>query len=164
MLHDCYISAPMFGPNTWNAVVEPASGGGLPRGQSQIVMSLKFKDGGAYEFHSAFERIRDRLHQVMVAAEVDRPANNRSAAAISSMPAVNLSAVHLDELPTYEASGRDQMAPQPEPPTQLSIPQPRAAATAPEAMADGQAPAQGMSSLPMDAPPGYEEAQQQSVQ
>lgn len=159
MLHDCYISTPIFGPNAWNAIVEPANGGGLPSGQSHIVMVMKFKDGGAYEFHSAFERIRDRFHQVMGDAGVDRPLNSRTGQTSTAMAAVNMGAVHLDELPTYEASGRDELAPQPEPPAQPPIPQPEVTAPTSGTTADEQASTHRMNSVPTDAPPGYEEVQ-----
>ena len=84
-LLDSRVSAPFFGPNTWSCSVNPVASGGLPAATSAIEMELVFKDGGAFDFSTIFERVRERVQQVI---------ENGGGAA-----------VHLEDLPTYEDSG-----------------------------------------------------------
>lgn len=159
-LHDSHVTAPLFGPNVWQAVVQPVSGGGLSTTQSHIEIKLTFKDGGAYDFHTKFERMKERFHQAMEAARENDATGGRSG------QIVNMDAVHLDELPTYQDSGRDELAPQPPPPEPLPRPQIQQEDPAPsfEEVVEGRARTQTHSAPPSDAPPGYEETQQQSIQ
>jgi WW domain-binding protein 2 len=167
-LHDSHVSTPLFGPNVWQAVVQPVSGGGLPSTQAHIEISLTFKDGGAYDFHTNFERIKERfLQAVGVARESDVTVSNATSSS-GPMAGLNMDAVHLDDLPTYQDSGRDELAPQPapaaEPPRQPPVQQ-EAPAPSFEEVVGGRIPEQRQSAAPpTDAPPGYEETQQQSIQ
>lgn len=127
---------------------------------------MTFKDGGAFEFHTNFERIKERLNQAIEAAGEDGLTRNGSVQAGGPTPGVNMSAVHLDELPTYQDSGRDEIAPQPSPPqapARLPV-QEEDPVPAFEEVVEGRPPVQRQSPLPTDAPPGYEETQRQSVQ
>lgn len=142
-------------------------GGNIPAGHSSIEIKFTFKEGGATDFHSHFERIKERFQQAVEAAQGDGLNGSRNA----HFTTVNLDSVHLDQLPTYEASGHDRMAPlqQVEPetgfrpsaeqsfdPTILNHQTPAADATTAHDR-DSGAPHVG-------EPPGYEETQQQSVQ
>lgn len=92
---------PWFGPNAWTAVVQPVAGGGLPA-NSAIEVKFTFKDGGAPEFQGKFEAIRERLRDVVESA---REANS------AGRQRVDLGNVHLEQLPRYEDSGQDPIAP-----------------------------------------------------
>lgn len=123
------------------------------------------------DFHSNFERIKERLGQ---AVEVARESG--AAAGGSNLSRVNMEAVHLDQLPSYEASRQDRVAP-------IGTQEP--VIERPPAVDDGmlldvseseqevrevaeQNPRIQESSTgsepPTEAPPGYEETQQQSLQ
>jgi WW domain-binding protein 2 len=166
-LHDSHVSAPLFGPNVWQAVLQPVPGGGLPPNQAHIEAKLTFKDGGAYDFHTNFERIKERFLQAMEAARDGQVTGTSSGQGVAGPVAgVNMDAVHLDELPTYQDSGRDELAPQPappEPPRRQSVQQEDPVPSF-EEVVEGRAPPQRQDAPPTDAPPGYEETQQQSIQ
>ncbi|KAK9370038.1 hypothetical protein V1509DRAFT_618356 [Lipomyces kononenkoae] len=76
-VHDAHVTQPWFGPNMWSSVVVAVQDGGLPT-DTPLELTITFKDGGAFEFHDCFERIRERMQE-----------------------GVN----HIDELPTYTAGG-----------------------------------------------------------
>jgi hypothetical protein len=85
----------------WTAAVSPVPGGNVPADCSRLAVRLTFKDGGAYDFHSGFERVKERTVQaVEVAAESGRLG-----------AAAGLDAVHLDELPAYEHAAADGRPP-----------------------------------------------------
>ena len=93
-LHDTHVVAPFFGANYWTAVVQPVTGGGFPDSiSSTIQLKLTFKEGGAFDFHSGFEKIRERLVQALEVAQM----NNDGSAML------NYGNVHTDELPAYDA-------------------------------------------------------------
>ena len=105
---------------------------------------MTFKDGGAYDFHTNFERIKERLQQVIE--------NEQDGRARNALGGVNYTSVHLEELPVYEGPGsgmpiqREEIEHSPLSPsrdTGLS-------------RGDGLGP-------PNEPPPGYEEVEQQSV-
>ena len=170
-LHDSHISAPLFGPNVWQAVLQPVAGGGLPHNQTHIEVKLTFKDGGAYDFHTSFERIKERFLHAMEAARDSQMIGSIPGQSGGSMTGLNMDAVHLDELPAYQDSGRDELAPQPpqpEAPRRPPVQQDEPAPSFGEVI-EGRGPAQRQSAPPTEAPPteappGYEETQQQSIQ
>lgn len=127
---------------------------------------MTFKEGGAFDFHTNFERIRERFHQAMEAARDSDVTGSTSNRGSGPMAGVNMDAVHLDELPTYQDSGHDALAPQPAPPERpLRAPvQQEDPAPSFEEVVEGRAPAQRQTAPPTDAPPGYEETQQQSIE
>jgi len=101
---------------------------------------VTFKEGGAFDFHTNFERIRERLEQAV----------ENSGESARGLQGVDLAGVHLEELPAYEGPGSNNTS-QPAAPTHTSNPpanNQRASVIGPE---------------PMEPPPGYEEVQQQSV-
>jgi len=113
-LHDTHVSVPWFGANVWTSLVQPVPGGNISTQCQAIELKITFKDGGAFDFHSRFERIKERLQQAVDVA--------RESGAISSdgvemggasgggaLAGVNLDSVHLDELPAYEASARSPL-------------------------------------------------------
>lgn len=129
--------------------MQPVLGGNLPTSSTGIELTLTFKEGGAPDFHSNFERIKERLQEALAASGHPQGRDG-------FLTAVNMDTVHLDQLPTYEASGQDRVADEPSPifqpipvrPQGQNLPPPQTVARDP----------------PSDAPPGYEEAQQQSLQ
>lgn len=164
-LHDTHVTVPWFGPNSWTGVVQPVPGGNLPVTQSAIELKLTFKEGGAPDFHSNFEHIKERLQQVVSIARENNLSQGRQDGFLGD---VNLDTVNLDQLPSYQDSGRDRIASpitrsptedlsqSPATETPILAPIPRRPGATSTAVRDTESPS--------DAPPGYEEAQQQSVQ
>lgn len=153
---------PWFGPNAWQAVLQPVPGGNIPAGHAAVELKLTFKEGGAPDFHSRFEQIKERLQQVVsVARENNLTGQQRD----SFLDNVNLENVHLEQLPTYQESGHDRVAPG-EVIESIAVAEPPAAVS-PISSSGGRI---GSASPVVDAepprepPPGYEEVQQQSIQ
>jgi len=108
-LADSHVTTPWFGPNAWTALVRPVQGGGLPSSQSALELKLTFKDGGAYDFQSRYERVRERLQQAVEVARASGVVQGDGAdtgrgAGGSALDGVNMGSVHLEELPRYEES------------------------------------------------------------
>jgi hypothetical protein len=139
-------------------------GGNIPSSRANIELKLVFNEGGAADFHTNFERIKERLQQAVEAARDAEPGAGHG---IGSLVSVNMDAVHLDQLPTYEASGHDIIAP-----ISLAPSMPRSPIALPGAADDSQDGAGGLlrrrapttAEPPNEPPPGYEETQQQSIQ
>ncbi|KAK5086119.1 hypothetical protein LTR70_000242 [Exophiala xenobiotica] len=190
-LHDTHLVMPWFGPNAWTAMVQPVPGGGLhsPGNASGMELKFTFKEGGAPDFQGKFEAIKERLQQVVdVAREQNGVQTSRGNVAAN----VDMANVHLEQLPRYEDSASDRIAP-PERERQRDVDErveqsAPASATADEVRAMAAAAAtqrreeavrrrsrgeeverdrvnRGVEGeVPADAPPGYEEAQMESVQ
>ncbi|PYH93010.1 hypothetical protein BO71DRAFT_410539 [Aspergillus ellipticus CBS 707.79] len=142
-VHDTHVTAPFFGPNAWLALVQPVAGGGIPASLPAVQLKVTFKEGGAFDFHNQFERIKERMQQAVENTQASgRGARN-----------LDMSAVHLEELPAYSGpqGGTSSAAPSSEP--QAASPQDYH--SGPETEAE---PAE-----PLEPPPDYEEVQQQSV-
>ncbi|MCJ1463196.1 hypothetical protein MMC07_001801 [Pseudocyphellaria aurata] len=157
-LQDTHVSAPFFGPNIWFGVLQPVTGGGIPPHHAYVKLKMTFKDGGAFDFSSTFERIKESLSQASeLARETGRP--------------IDLSNVELEQLPAYEevassptnASAPSIQRPTPITPTAISRPAPRN-----DGVADGQRRrreqnfSEGLPP-PNEPPPGYDEVQQNSI-
>lgn len=174
-------------------MVQPVPGGGLhsPGNATGIELKFTFKEGGAPDFQGKFEAIKERLQQVV---DVAREQNGVQTSRGNAVANVDMANVHLEQLPRYEDSGADMIAP-PERErererdvderVEQSAP---ASATADEVRAMAAAAAtqrreeavrrrsreeeverdrtnSGVEGeVPADAPPGYEEAQMESVQ
>ncbi|ETN43377.1 uncharacterized protein HMPREF1541_02536 [Cyphellophora europaea CBS 101466] len=151
-LHDTHTVLPWFGPNAWVAIVEPVAGGNIPQ-EHHIELKITFNDGGAPDYSANFERIKERLQQAVDVAR-ESNMNGRPQAGVAG---VNLESVHLDQLPTYESSATDRMAP--EASQELVQTYPTRSAAPPTGGAGLSQP-----EAPAEAPPGYEETQQRSVQ
>jgi hypothetical protein len=100
-----------------------------------VQIKVTFKEGGAFDFHTQFERIKERLEQaVEVMGEGTR--------------GVDMGAVHLEELPAYEGPGNSRN-------TTVT----NEAPTAPQH--NRRISTAGPD--PVEPPPCYEEVQSQSV-
>lgn len=147
-IHDTHVSAPFFGPNVWTALVQPVSGGGIPPSLHAVQLKATFKEGGAFDFQNHFERIKERLQDAMeVSPETTRGLQN-----------VNLSGVHLEELPAYEGPPGSSTETTSAPGTQEPDP---SSSTSRTTSTSQDSPYSGPE--PVEPPPGYEEVQQQSV-
>lgn len=85
-VYDSRVSAPFFGPNVWSAQIQPVAGGGIPPTTSPVELRLVFKDGGAFDFHGYFERVKERVVEAREAGMASQT-------------------VHLEDLPSYEDAG-----------------------------------------------------------
>ena len=73
------------------------TGGGIPATHAYVELKLVFKDGGAFDFHSTFERVREQVvHALDVARESGRDVRN----VIDVVGDVG-----GEELPAYEGPG-----------------------------------------------------------
>jgi len=160
-LHDTHVTAPFFGPNVWSAIVQPVPGGNIPPEHAALELKMTFKDGGAFDFHSLYERIKERLQQAVdVAREsghlVGDGSEGGGGSGAGALGAVDMNAVHLDELPAYEdaAGSRPIQAPAHEAPlVDLEESEPTQSVS----------PRQERFEPPVEPPPGYEDVQSQSV-
>lgn len=172
-IQDAHVHTPWFGANTWNAIVQPVAGGGLPPQHQVLELKMTFKDGGAFDFNTVFERIKERLqHAVEVARESGMMSGDGTETGRGlgegALAGVNLDSVHLEELPAYDAPGgipytapnvAAPTAPAPatsEPPAEQDGPPQPAASSAPSQPSNAP-------TVPADPPPGYEEVQRDSV-
>lgn len=151
-VYDSHVSAPFFGPNVWTAIVRPVAGGGIPASIQVVELKISFKEGGAFDFHSNFERIKDRLGQ---AVEQARDQGSSAASQATTGRGVDFTHVHLDELPAYDGARN------PAPAGNNQQQQSNAATQASTAERAGGN--MDFAPPPMEPPPGYEEVQQQSV-
>ncbi|GAD97084.1 hypothetical protein NFIA_104810 [Paecilomyces variotii No. 5] len=159
-LHDTHVSAPFFGPNVWTALVHPVAGGGIPSSLPAVQLKMSFKEGGAFDFHSNFERVKERLQQ---AVETSQAASNSQAARRGQ---IDYSAIHLEELPAYDSPGHAPAGPNHL--SQTSVPQAGSVVRPQDHDELPPPPVEGIATEdrfepPTEPPPGYEEVQQQSV-
>ena len=145
-LHDSHVAAPWFGPNVWTALLQPTAGGGIPVPAGGVVeVKLTFKEGGAFDFHSHYERVRERLLQ---AVEVGRDAG------------VEVGSVTLDDLPAYQEEGDGPLLS----PTTVAVAAARLEVERRNGSGSGSGDGDGRGrdredGTPVEPPPGYEEAQ-----
>ncbi|KAI9877162.1 MAG: hypothetical protein M1830_004644 [Pleopsidium flavum] len=109
-LHDTHVSAPFFGPNVWTGILQPVVGGGIPPIHAYVELKMVFKDGGAFDFHSKFERVKERLQQaVEMARESGQIIGDGSETGAGrggvALAGINMTTVHLEQLPAYEEAG-----------------------------------------------------------
>ncbi|KAB8336900.1 hypothetical protein FH972_021207 [Carpinus fangiana] len=170
-LHDTHVTTPWLGPNAWIAAVQPVPNGGIPSTHAAVELKLTFRDGGAYDFHTKFVAIRERLQQaVEVARESGQSSQalraDRNGATGMGGASVDLNSVHLDQLPAYEetAPGSAPIAA----PASTLIPV-EASSTSHNQNSVGAAAAEAAErretarAPPAEPPPGYEEVQRQGV-
>lgn len=166
-LQDTHVSAPFFGPNVWEAVLLPVEGGGIPSHHNLVQLKLTFKEGGAFDFSTIYERIKETISQAMdTARESGRP--------VSSFVDAD-----LEQLPAYEEVGGSGAAPplftpriqRPVPIAPNGTPRPapppnngvvglengRSEPPPPMQLSNEPTP------TPNEPPPGYEEVQRNSV-
>lgn len=140
-VYDSHVTAPFFGPNVWTAFIQPVAGGGIPPSLPAVHLKVTFKDGGAFDFHTYFERIKERLHQA-----VENTTDSNGGSGIGQRN-VDLTAVHLEDLPAYDGPNnyvRRETSPD------------YTYHASNESASDAR-------DEPLEPPPGYEEVQQQSV-
>lgn len=112
-------------------------------------LKVTFKEGGAFDFQNHLERIKERLQDAMeVSPEMTRGRRD-----------VNLSSVHLEELPAYEGPQEGTRAP----PSRSNQEELRASSSSTSRTANTNQDPPYSGPEPMEPPPGYEEVQQQSV-
>ena len=116
-LQDSHVTAPWIGPNAWVALCKPVQGGNIPVANA-VEIKITFKDGGAYDFSSRYERVRERLQQAIETARangqvVGDGAEGGRGRGGGAMEGVNVDAVHLDELPRYEDAAQSVRVPDP---------------------------------------------------
>lgn len=137
---------------------------------------MTFKDGGAFDFHTNFEKIKERLQQAVeqvrhAGSDGSQSGNGRDA---RSLAAVNFASIHLEQLPAYEGpaasaavTGTTQQNTQ-----DLANIEDHSARSLGNNDGSGGPTASGNPSssssgdrfaAPTEPPPGYEEVQQQSV-
>jgi hypothetical protein len=154
-LHDSHVTAPFFGPNAWLALLQPVPDGGIPTPSGGVVeLKFTFKDGGAFDFHGSYDRVRERLQQVIGSLGAD---GNNAAGSSAVLNNANLAAVNLDELPAYQEESSGPLLSPVSAVTQASAPALHSTASN---SSDGgpirpSAPATGP---PVEPPPAYEEA------
>lgn len=149
---DTYVRAPFFGANYWTGLCKAVQDGGIPSPHAVVEIRLTFREGGAFDFHSTFEQIKERLHQAYsVARETGQGGAN-----------LNLANIHLEQLPAYEPAGpaaaaREEpaiLSPSPVRPGERS-------GSVPEIVRERPAPV--AQAPPSEPPPGYDEAQADAV-
>jgi WW domain-binding protein 2 len=146
-LHDSHVTAPWFGPNVWTALLQPTQGGGIPTPSTGVVeVKFTFKEGGAFDFHTQYERVRERLQQALEVQRIDGDGSGSSSAAMNR---VDVSNVDLEDLPVYQEEGDGPLIP------------PIAPAVQPSGSSRQR---QRTADVPDEAPPGYEEAQMAGLQ
>ncbi|KAL9099079.1 MAG: hypothetical protein Q9163_005370 [Psora crenata] len=169
-LHDTHVTAPFFGPNAWEGILIPTAGGGFAAHHHVVQIKLTFKEGGAFDFQSTFERIKEQVaHAAEIAREGGRTTGN------ANVPVD----VDLEQLPAYEEVGsvRQVQHPQPSQGQTLASQIQRPTPISPNGtmnstsyrdetevrMPQSVAPTGESFSPPNEPPPGYEEVQSNSV-
>ena len=137
------------------------TGGGLPAQHAYVEIKIVFKDGGAFDYHSQYERVKETLSNAIETA--------RESGQISGQTQnIDLSTLNTDQLPAYEEVNSPATTPivQPTPIAPGRV-QPQAQHQTQAAPASRppptQAPDQNSTQPPNEPPPGYEEAQQSSI-
>ena len=177
-LHDTHVSAPFFGPNVWRAALKAVPGGGIPPTRSLIEMKMVFRDGGAFDFHSNFERIKERLQQAIevaresghVVGDGSETGGGHGGGALSGL---NMAALDLEQLPAYEEAQETPPMQIPAEPLPSSAPltdrRQRDSGIAVSSDEDSSRKPVAVEPIveavipPVEPPPGYEEVQRDSV-
>ena len=172
---DSRVTAPWFGANKWEAIIQPVQGGGIPPQHAELDLVMEFKEGGAFDFASIFERLKERLRQ---AVDIARESGGDVDDDTRGVGGVNMNNVHLEDLPAYEESRQHTRVPDPlpsppidsPPASTLSTQAPTATAPAPGPELASPQPSSPLSSpqperfqAPDEPPPGYEEVQRSSI-
>jgi WW domain-binding protein 2 len=128
-----------------------------------VELKLTFKEGGAFDFHTNFERVKERLQQAM---EVQRMDGNGTSAT-ATLNGANMPNVDLEDLPAYQEESDGPLLSPVSPISRVipaqPIPTQRDSGVAVEDDRPQPKPSNGFQP-PSEPPPGYEEAQRQGVQ
>lgn len=155
-------------------MLQPVYGGGIPPQHVELEITMEFREGGAFDFSTTFDRLKERLKQAVdVARESGLTTGDgtdvgdgRGGGALAG---VNLNTVHLEDLPAYEESQRDTVVS----PTD-GMPSPAMGssgvpgASSPPLVETASPvvspePQQEPFQPPSEPPPGYEEVQRGSI-
>ena len=147
----------------WYGVLQPVTGGGIPAHHAFVKLKMTFKEGGAFDFSSTYERIKESLVQAVETAR-------------ESGRTVNLADTDLEQLPAYEEVGAGGGIAFSGPPPSIQRPIPISPArTSRPPLIDSEVisptnnpkpSANGSSNHfppPDGPPPGYEETQQSTI-
>lgn len=139
---------------------------------------MVFKDGGAFDFHSNFERIKERLQQALdVAREtgqiVGDGADTGGGQGGGALTGINMAALDLEQLPAYEEARETIPVTVPTVIVPSSVPsddqthRDNGIAVSPDEdtarRPDTPENAAETVAPPVEPPPGYEEVQRSSV-
>ncbi|KAF4556582.1 Hypothetical protein D9617_1g084600 [Elsinoe fawcettii] len=170
-LQDSHVSAPWIGPNVWSALVRPVHGGNLP--DQPLEVKVTFKDGGAYDFQTRYERVRERVVQAVdMARERGQGLNNEGVEQGRGRGPGVMEGVEvvLEDLPRYEEARQVPGA---------HVPVPAAGVQpvgdlAEAAQANGTTSAGNNTGVqsrdeqiftpPDEPPPGYDQVQQEAIE
>jgi hypothetical protein len=59
---------------------------------------MTFREGGAFDYHTCFEQVKERLHHVVTQAREE----GRNVGATGVLSPADIASVHLEQLPAYE--------------------------------------------------------------
>jgi WW domain-binding protein 2 len=159
-LQDSYVRAPFFGANYWCTMVRPVAGGNIPPQHPVVELKMIFREGGAFDYHTVFEQIKERLYNAVSLAR-------ESGRNVGSIGDVDLRNVHLEQLPAYEPAREISDAEHAEERGIGSAEPPTARDSGVAGLRGAPKPEENMSTTPMEPPneppPGYDEAQAQAV-
>ncbi|GAM83899.1 hypothetical protein ANO11243_018890 [Dothideomycetidae sp. 11243] len=176
-LQDSHVTAPWIGPNVWTALARPVQGGNLQH-HPAVEIKFTFRDGGAYDFQSRYERVRERLAQALEVARARGQdvggrhdgAQHGSGRGPGVMEAVE---VVMEDLPRYEDAGNTRRVEgdgSQVPTRQGSITQAvqeqgtDSAHNTGEAVGSPESPQPGIFTPPDEPPPGYEQVQREVIE
>ncbi|KAJ4371571.1 hypothetical protein N0V83_004790 [Neocucurbitaria cava] len=169
---DSRVTAPWFGANKWEAIIQPVQGGGIPPQHAELDLVMEFKEGGAFDFASIFERLKERLKQ---AVDIARESGGDGVEdGTRGVGGVNMNNVHLEDLPAYEESRQHTRVPDPLPSPPMERPTTSGASAdgpvvaapqpiSPQRSSAQTSPQQESFQPPSEPPPGYEEVQRNSI-
>lgn len=169
---DSRVTAPWFGANKWEAIIQPVQGGGIPPQHAELDLVMEFKEGGAFDFASIFERLKERLKQ---AVDVARESGGDGVEdGTRGVGGVNMNNVHLEDLPAYEESRQHTRVPDPLPSPPMERPTTSGASAdgpvvaapqpiSPQRSSAQTSPQEESFQSPSEPPPGYEEVQRNSI-
>lgn len=139
------------------------TGGGIPPQHGELDCVMEFKEGGAFDFHNTFERLKERLRQTI---DVARESGIDETVAAGS--------VNMEDLPAYEDTRQHRRVSEASqsPPANAGLGGVGVGVGGPVTSAAPDADSQQRASPlqsprpfqpPSEPPPGYEEVQRSSI-
>ena len=159
-LDNTHVTAPFFGANVFAGDLRPVPGGNIPPHHALVDFKMTFKEGGAFDFSTTYERLKEQMTQALTVA--------RENGGMPGSGAGGLPHADLEQLPAYEESGTSSNPPPsvaPPPATTLQVSTTAhelAIAPTAEPSVKSEAPQESYPP-PNEPPPGYEETQAASV-